>query len=75
MVTRKAVVLEDLLEHNPYYHLSDKRKQRIKALVKVYKNWTGAMHQELLSLGFEISEAGKHYKITYYGDSSYMVTV
>ena len=73
--TRKADVLEDILENNPYYHLRDERKQRIKALFKGYKNLTGAMRQELLSLGFEISEAGKHYKITYRGDSRYMVTV
>lgn len=73
--TRKADVLEDILENNPYYHLSDERKQRIKALFKGYKNLTGAMRQELLSLGFEISEAGKHYKITYHGDPRYMVTV
>lgn len=64
-----------ILENNPYYHLSDERKQRIKALFKGYKNLTGAMRQELLSLGFEISEAGKHYKITYHGDPRYMVTV
>ena len=73
--TRKADVLEDILENNPYYHLSDERKQRIKALFKGYKNLTGAMRQELLSLGFEIAEAGKHYKITYRGDPRYMVTV
>ena len=73
--TRKADVLEDILENNPYYHLSDERKQRIKALFKGYKNLTGAMRQELLSLGFEITEAGKHYKITYRGDPRYMVTV
>lgn len=73
--TRKADVLEDILENNPYYHLSDERKQRIKALFKGYKNMTGAMRQELQSLGFEITEAGKHYKITYGGDQRYMVTV
>lgn len=72
---KKSRVLEDILENNPYYHLSDERKQRIKALFKGYKNLTGAMRQELLSLGFEISEAGKHYKITYHGDSRYMVTL
>ena len=73
--TRKADVLEDILESNPYYHLSDERKQRIKSLFKGYKNLTGAMRQELLSLGFEITESGKHYKITYRGDQRYMVTV
>ena len=73
--TRKADVLEDILENNTYYHLSDERKQRLKALFKGYKNMTGAMRQELLCLGFEITEAGKHYKITYKGDQRYMVTV
>ena len=73
--TRKADVLEDILENNTYYHLSDERKQRVKNLFRGYKSLTGAMRQELLSLGFEITEAGKHYKITYQGDQRYMVTV
>ena len=73
--TRKADVLEDILENNTYYHISEERKQRVKALFKGYKNLTSAMRQELLSLGFEITEAGKHYKITYHGDQRYMVTV
>ena len=73
--TRKADVLEDILDNNTYYHLSEERKQRVKALFKGYKNLTGAMRQELQSLGFEITEAGKHYKITYRGDQRYMVTV
>ena len=73
--TRKADVLEDILDNNTYHHLSEERKQRVKALFKGYKNLTGAMRQELMSLGFEITEAGKHYKITYRGDQRYMVTV
>ena len=73
--TRKADVLEDIIENNTYYHLSEERKQRVKALFKGYKNLTGAMRQELMSLGFEVTEAGKHYKITYRGDQRYMVTV
>lgn len=72
--TRKADVLEDILDNNTYYHLSEERKQRVKALFKGYKNLTGTMRQ-LMSLGFEITEAGKHYKITYRGDQRYMVTV
>lgn len=28
-----------------------------------------------MSLGFQITDDGKHYKITYKGDSRYMVTV
>jgi hypothetical protein len=33
------------------------------------------MRQELQSMGFEITEAGKHYKITLRGDPRYMVTI
>ena len=73
--TRKADILKDVLENNPYYHLAEERKQRVKSLFKGYKNLTGAMRQELLSLGFEITEEGKHYKITYREDPRYMVTI
>lgn len=73
--TRLHDVLEDILENNPYQHLSDERKQRVKNLFKGYKTLTGAMKQELTSLGFEISDDGKHYKITYQGDPRYMVTI
>lgn len=73
--TRLYNVLEDILENNPYQHLSDERKQRVKNLFKGYKTLTGAMKQELISLGFEISDDGKHYKITYQGDPRYMVTI
>ncbi|MDO4649232.1 MAG: hypothetical protein Q4B26_11345 [Eubacteriales bacterium] len=73
--TRLYDVLEDILENNPYQHLSDERKQRVKNLFKGYKTLTGAMKQELMSLGFEISDDGKHYKITYQGDPRYMVTI
>lgn len=73
--TRQHDVLEDILQNNPYQHLSDERKQRVKNLFKGYKTLTGVMRQELISLGFEISDDGKHYKITYKGDPRYMVTI
>ena len=41
--TRLYDVLEDILENNPYQHLSDERKQRVKNLFKGYKTLTGAM--------------------------------
>ena len=73
--TRRADVLGDVLENNPYRHLSDERKQKIKSLFKGYKSISGTMKQELADMGFELTEAGKHYKITYRGDQRYMVTV
>ena len=73
--TRRADVLEDILENNPYRHLSDERKQRVKSLFKGYKTVSGTMKQELADMGFELTEAGKHYKLTYRGDPRYLVTV
>ena len=35
---------------------------------------TGRIRQSLKELGFEITEEGKHYKVTYYGDSRYQTT-
>ena len=65
----------DLNMRKETYGLSDERKQRVKNLFKGYKTLTGAMKQELISLGFEISDDGRHYKITYQGDPRYMVTI
>ena len=33
------------------------------------------MRQQLLELGFEITEDGKHYRLTYYGDGRYKTTI
>lgn len=66
--TRKADALEDIFENNAYYHLSEERKQRVIAFFKGYKSLTGAMRQERMSLGLEITEAWKHYKVTYRDD-------
>ena len=73
--TRRADILEDILDNNEYQHLSEKRKQRVKAMFKGYKNLSGAMRQELLELGMTITDDGKHYKLTYKDDPRYMVTI
>ena len=33
------------------------------------------MRQELASIGFELKEEGKHYKILYYGDERYWTAI
>ena len=73
--TRRGDILEDILEKNQYQHLSEKRKQRVKAMFKGYKNLSSAMKQELSELGVTISDDGKHYKLTYKDDPRYMVTI
>lgn len=73
--TRRADILEDILENNLYQHLSEKRKKIVKAMFKGYKNLSSTMRQELLELGITISDDGKHYKLTYKDDPRYMVTI
>lgn len=73
--TRRADVLRDIVENNSYQHLTDERKKKVKTLLKGYKSVSGAMRQALMNLGFEITEEGKHYKLTYYGDRRYMTTL
>ena len=75
VTTRRADILEDILENNLYQHLSEKRKQKVKAMFKGYKYLNSAMKQELLELGITISDDGKHYKFTYRDDPRYMVTL
>ena len=68
--TRRADVLSDVLESNAYQHLSEKRKQQVKAVFEGYKNLSSAMKQELQDLGMTISDDGKHKD-----DPRYMVTI
>lgn len=73
--TRRADILEDILENNRYQHLSEKRKQKIKSMFKGYKHLNNEMKQELAELGMTVTEEGKHYKLTYRDDPRYMVTI
>lgn len=69
--TRRADVLNDIIRRNDFKHLGDKKKQKIKDLLKGYDGLKNSLKQELIALGFEIKEDGKHYKLTYFGDERY----
>ena len=58
-----------------YQHLCEERKAKIKKILRGYDRFTAPIRQELADLGFEITEEGKHYKLTYYGDPRYWTTV
>lgn len=73
--SRKADVIKDIIENNNYEHLSDERKQKIKKILKSYNGMNGQIRQQLQELGFEITEEGKHYKLTYFGDGRYWTTL
>lgn len=57
-----------MLNANDYQNIRDERERTVKILFKDYKTLSASMRQQLLELGFEITEEGKHYRLTYYGD-------
>ena len=73
--TRRWDVLNDVLQNNDYQNVYDERECIVKALFKDYKTLSSSMRQQLLELGFEITEDGKHYRLTYYGDGRYKTTI
>lgn len=73
--SRRRDVLADIISKNNCQHVIDERAAELKTLLKGYKNVSGSMKRTLQDLGFTISEEGKHYKLTYYGDGRYMITL
>ena len=73
--TRRYDVLNDILENNAYEKIHEERETIIKNLFKNYKTLSGITRQELKDIGFEITDDGKHYRLTYYGDDRYKTTI
>lgn len=69
--SRRAHVYQDLLAVNEYKHLCEDKHRRIKQLLKTYTRMTDVARKELIDLGFEITDDGKHFKLSYYGDQRY----
>jgi len=72
--SRRADVVLDIIRNNDYQKLSQTKAEELKRLLKNYDGMSGRTRQALKDLGFEITEEGKHYKITYYGDGRYQTT-
>jgi hypothetical protein len=72
---RRKAVLEDIIKSNDCKRRTDERSKQLKNLLKGYKTMSGSMKHTLQDMGFVITEGGKHYKLTYYGDGRYMATL
>lgn len=64
-----------ILKNNDYFQLQAKRKEQLKAAIKGYKTLNGSLKSMLEKFGFVITDDGKHYKWTYFGDHRYVITV
>lgn len=73
--TRRWDILNDILENNEYRNIRDERENVVKKMFKDYKTLSSTMRQQLLELGFEVNEDGKHYRLTYFGDRRYKTTI
>ena len=73
--TRRSDVINDVIAHNNYEHLSDDKREEVKHLLNAYSGMPAQLRKDLEALGFVISDGGKHYKVQYYGDPRYTSTM
>lgn len=73
--TRRDHIVSDLLENNTFEHIPAKRREQIKVALRGYKSLGGSLRGLLESMGFVITDDGKHYKWTYFGDHRYSATM
>lgn len=73
--SRRQHLVKDLLEANAATGAVSKMDTAIKSIMRTYQSMDAKSRSELSALGFDISEDGKHYKITFRGDPRYMFTL
>lgn len=72
--SRRADVVRDIIRNNDFQKISIEKAEELKRILKNYDGMSSKTRQALKDLGFEITEDGKHYKVTYYGDGRYQTT-
>lgn len=72
--SRRADIIRDIIKNNDYHKLSNTKAEEIKKLLKDYNVTSTRTQQGLKDLGFDLTEDGKHYRATYYGDERYKTT-
>lgn len=73
--SRRNDVLKDIIENNNFQKVAESKQERIKKILKGYSNMPHTMRQELQDFGFSIESERKHYKLIYYNDQRYAVTM
>lgn len=69
--SRRQDVLQAIVDSNESSGSLKRRQEDIKAVLRGYRNLTATIRSDLLKMGFEISEDGKHHKLIYRGDQRY----
>ena len=73
--SRRTDILKDIVSSNNYEHLLDDKAKELNIKLRGYKTMTAPLRRYLESIGFNISEDGKHYRLTYCGDARYHTTL
>ncbi|MFS9257932.1 hypothetical protein [Streptococcus infantis] len=73
--TRKKHIIQDIIQQNNSEDVLSKKREEVKRLITDYSGLTGKLKQDLKQLGFTISDEGKHYKLTYFDDNRYTITM
>ena len=69
--SRRRDVLQNIIDQNDNSGERDAILERLKQLLRQYNSMSSSNRAELESLGFEIHDEGKHYKLIYRNDSRY----
>lgn len=72
---RRKDVIESIIKENDCPRQAEERAEKLKNAFKGYKKMSGSLKRLLQDMGFTITEEGKHYKLTYYGDPRYWTTI
>lgn len=73
--TRKKHIIQDIIQQNDSENILNHKRDKIKRLLTNYSGLNGKSKQELKQLGFTVTEVGKHYKLTYFDDNRYTITM
>ena len=73
--TRKKHIVQDIIQQNTIEDILSKKREEVKRLITDYNGLNGKLKQDLKQLGFSISDEGKHYKLTYFDDNRYTITM
>lgn len=73
--SRRCDVISDLIEKNSQEGERDILLERLKVLLRSYTSMSSTNRKELESMGFDISEEGKHYKLVFRNDQRYSFTL
>jgi len=73
--SRKNHVLSDIVGNNQFQCDAEDISSTIRKIFNDYTSMTPKIKSELLKMGFDISDEGKHHKVIFQGDSRYIFTL